>query len=714
MGGKGPPFDAAGVTIAAVVLAPLLLILAALQGADPYPVYVWRFGGPRAGPEWAAAIRKLGFTGTNVEGAEDPARFADLQLPFYADHLVDRAVFHRDHDDPAWTAARGSYKSTASTAALQRNPSLADGAILSKIRETAAVRAARAGAAGAQFLSVADEPSFTAGLAPFDYDRSPAALESFRTFLQSRFPSVGDLSRAFARAWTRWNEVIAPTTNEVLAREWQHGAPWNFSDWTASRNHSDALFAEALGAAIGAARQAAPGKRVGFLGGLAPSAFGGYNWNRILALRPDVLEVYDAGAARDLVRTMAPSVELVDTTFLTDSFSQYPPALAPARLSWLFARGGRRAVAWANVALFDGEDSARPTAAARDLSARVASLRTLATKLEGSRPDFDPIGIVYSHASIQLGWLLDSRGDGARWIERLTSYELQHSTALASLEGWFRLCEDLGYSPRAIALDPAATRPALLILPRCLALSAQEVSVVRAWAAKGTSVIAEGRPALFDADLVGGGPSGALDDLFALRPHPFRGLQDANCQFTDGPGLTVLEPGLEAGNPRRYGPWIVHGHAMLCNISMASYRDDRLEPGNPRAFAVRRALADWFEMLGCPVKFVAWSIPRIPLSIHREVSPNGDVFLFVVSNVRRNPRLAQLANGPVRAFLTAAARSSPGAVLHIERIDGESPSDTQTTAGTEVEFLLDPLHFACFKIRTGIRRRARTPRRVVN
>ena len=137
-----------------------------------------------------------------------------------------------------------------------------------------------------------------------------------------------------------------------------------------------------------------------------------------MALEPGVLEVYDVGAARDLVRAMAPSIPLVDTTFCTARRGAFTPDLAPARLSWLFALGARASILWDNGALFEGPDPSKPTPLARALGARAAELRLLAREMEGAIPEFDSIGIVVSQPSVRVNWLFDARVDGASWIRR--------------------------------------------------------------------------------------------------------------------------------------------------------------------------------------------------------------------------------------------------------------------------------------------------------
>ncbi|MBI3818182.1 MAG: hypothetical protein HY286_05785 [Planctomycetes bacterium] len=671
---------------------------------DPFPVYVWRDQGPPTTAEWASAIRALGFSGTNVQGSGDARAITGLGLDFYVDGVASRPVFHRDPDDPIWEKNREFYFSTGAKSSLLREPSLDDPVIIDNLRKQTASRAAAAADAGARFISIIDEPSFTVGLDPFDYDYSPASIVQFQERVRAAFPQIQLLNRAWDCSYSDFKDIIPWTAGEIAAREWQKKGSFNFAPWAAARDHADQSFTEALGAAMDAARNAAPGRPVGFLGANAPGAYGGFDWGRLLALKPALLEVYDAGAARDLVRAMAPDVEFVDTTFATPNFTNYPPALAAARMSWLFARGGRGSIVWANSAMFENGDWKRSTALARALGERAKQLRSLAERMTGARVEFDNIGIVYSHPSIQIGWLLDSRADGNSRMRRSTSYELEHSTALASLEGWFRICEDLGYAPRAIdaRMLKSAAIPKVLILPRTLALSPEEASALRAHAAAGGVLLAEGRPAIFNNQLIGGTSRGALDDLFGIGELQFSGFVDANCNISvsatrNAAGLAILEPNLSAAAANAAPASVFEGkHSILYNISFTEYRDRRLESENEAARALREIVGRAFlQFLGPPPVSIVPG-PSIPLATSRE-RRGDDLFIYVSANARRNPARVQQAGAPISVTLQIRGVSAG----IVERLDAPAaePTIARSDGVTTLQFPLAPLHLALFRVR---------------
>jgi hypothetical protein len=615
---------------------------------------VWRNGGPKPDAAWAAALRALGFSGTNVEGAENPEFAAKLGLDFYADHLVPREMLHRDGQDPDFRAAYEGYLEKRTRELLVRKPSLCDLAALDQILTFAEGRAARARRYGARFVSITDEPSYTSWLTPLDFDQSPAGLDLYRRHLRQKYGTIEALNRAWDVNYASFAAAPLWTTDEIRAREWGHGPPWNFAPWSEARVFADAALAGALKIALDAARSLSspggPPVPAGFLGGQPPAAFGGYHWGMLTRLEPDVLEVYDVGAARDLVRALRPSVKLVDTTFLTGPSGPVPAELAATRLAWLFARGGRSAVVWDNASLFEEADCQRPTASAKELGARVSRLRELASRLDGAAPELDSVAIVLSQPSVRMGWLLDARRDGLTWPKRLATHEYEHSAILASLEGWFRLLEDLGYAPSAVdagdleALLTSPAAPRVLVFPRCLALDAADVKAIRAFLERGGTALFEGRPALFDASLRGGGPAGSLDDLWGLEKTPFTGFADENCEPAEGAprtkeGLLYLEPTLTSAAERSGNqPTFSARGAVLVNVSMAEYRDARLDAGSSAAVAARALLTPRLaEVLG-PAKVVA-SAPGVPISVQRERRGQA-LFLLLTPNVRRRPRFA--------------------------------------------------------------------------
>ena len=60
------------------------------------------------------------------------------------------------------------------------------------------------------------------------------------------------------------------------------------------------------------------------------------------------------------------------------------------------------------------------------------------------------VAVLHSMPSTRLHWLLDTRYDGATWVNRLTSYEDESSSEALNREAWAALLSDLGLSYRFV------------------------------------------------------------------------------------------------------------------------------------------------------------------------------------------------------------------------------------------------------------------------
>jgi hypothetical protein len=76
----------------------------------------------------------------------------------------------------------------------------------------------------------------------------------------------------------------------------------------------------------------------------------------------------------------------------------------------------------------------------------------LGALLINSRRDTDPVGMLYSPASVRVQWLLDRRASRADWSRRNASAEYQDDATRAATRKFTRLVEHRGLQPRFVAL----------------------------------------------------------------------------------------------------------------------------------------------------------------------------------------------------------------------------------------------------------------------
>jgi hypothetical protein len=141
---------------------------------------------------------------------------------------------------------------------------------------------------------------------------------------------------------------------------------------------------------------------------------------------------------------------------------------------------------------------------------------------ERDRPQ---IAIHYSHPSVQVAWMLDSREDGDTWPRRFSSWEASHSRLTRVRSSWTKLIQDLG-----LQYDFVSTQQILdgvleergyraLVLPQSMAIGSEEAARIKAFVRAGGTAIADFLPGVFD-EHGQRRTTGVLDGLFGVRRIP--------------------------------------------------------------------------------------------------------------------------------------------------------------------------------------------------
>jgi hypothetical protein len=101
--------------------------------------------------------------------------------------------------------------------------------------------------------------------------------------------------------------------------------------------------------------------------------------------------------------------------------------------------------------------------------------------------EYDPIAIHYSQASIQVAWLIESTADGATWPRRFSSHEGRHNRHARVRNGWLKLLQDMGYSPRFVSTEQIEKgelergKYRILVMPQSYAVGDKEAASIAAW-----------------------------------------------------------------------------------------------------------------------------------------------------------------------------------------------------------------------------------------
>ena len=192
---------------------------------------------------------------------------------------------------------------------------------------------------------------------------------------------------------------------------------WTVADFDASQlmdqwTFNDSYWNNFLGDLVEYANSSTRDTPCGFVGGQAPNAFGGYDYAKLMR-KVQFIEAYNIGSSQAIIRSFNPhnAMPTVTTHFhkaVDDTVWQ---------IWYYLAHGNRGFIGWVEN-WFDGDKRRSP------------GTTQVAPHLPRGRPEDRPADdrapsgsttawpLYYSHASIQLGWILDAEAHGKTWINR--------------------------------------------------------------------------------------------------------------------------------------------------------------------------------------------------------------------------------------------------------------------------------------------------------
>jgi hypothetical protein len=486
---------------------------------------------PEKLPLFFERLRELGITTAMVFGDADPRPLLDNNLPYYVENLVNRGLCLKFNSKVAdWDKFVTEWARTGRPeTALARDYCLDDPAWQSESRATVERIVAKNAANHPLAYDLRDELSTTLSANPFDYDYNAIALEHFRQWLTTKYPSVESLNAEWATQYRSWEQVRPFTTDQIKNRmssgealpkgnpDWQRlqqtrfdlseaartPVRWNFAPWADFRTYMDVSLARALDNLRQAAHAADPATPVGIEGTQMPHAFGGYDLWRLSQVL-DWVEPYDIAGAREIFGSFMGERPIVTTVFESET----NPALR--RLWHLLLEGDRGCLVWWSEDCIDWKSSDwKLTRKAKALQPVLHEMTSPLAQLFLRSPRvYDPVFLHYSQTSIQVDWLLESTVDGSTWLRRFSSFESEHNQMAKNRRAWLKALQDLGYSPRFLASEQiekgalAGSTNIVLVLPNSWALSDTERQQITTCFGKdagaGNTLLAEGPAGVFD------------------------------------------------------------------------------------------------------------------------------------------------------------------------------------------------------------------------
>ncbi len=522
---------------------------------DSYRTIMWVGDSAARKPEkldlFYQRLREMGINTAMVYGDADPQSLVKNKVPYYVENIVNTGLclkFNSKVTD--WDKFVTEWARTGRPeSALMRDYCLDDPQWQNGARKQMRDIAAKNREHNPIAYDIRDELSTTISANPFDYDFNPVCLGAFREWLKTQYRDLAALNQEWETQFASWQDVKPFTTDQIKNRmasgnplprgkpDWQQvqslkfdpgaaqkdRARWNFSPWADFRTYMDLSLARVLDDLRRAAHEIDPRTPVGIEGTQMPHAFGGYDLWRLSQVL-DWVEPYDIGNAREIFGSFMAKKPIVSTVFEADADH------ASRRLWHLLLEGDRGCIVWWSEDCIDWKtEDYQLTLKAKALAPVLGEMISpLAQLFLRATREYDPIYIVYSQPSIQVDWLLESTVDGSTWLRRFSSYEADHNQMAKVRDGWLKVFQDLGFSPRFISTDQLVGLPApesgptVLVLPTAWALSDREImGGVRRFLGTGKpgqagrAVFCDVTPGLFDEHGKFRGGNG-LSDYFPL------------------------------------------------------------------------------------------------------------------------------------------------------------------------------------------------------
>lgn len=488
---------------------------------------------PEKLPLFFQRLREMGVDTGMVSGDANPRLMLDNQFPYYVENAINRGLCLKWNSKVRdWDKVVAQWRKNGSPeSALVRDFCLDDPQWRAWATKEMQSIARKNAPHSPLAYDIRDELSTTISANPFDYDFNPIALAKFREWLRGQYKELAAVNAEWETRFASWDDVKPFTTDQIKNRmasgdaiprgapDWQavqrikfdptsaekNRTRWNFSPWCDFRSYMDASLASALDDIRRASHAADPRTPVGIEGTQMPDAFGGYDLWRLSQVL-DWIEPYDIGNSREILGSFMPGKPIVTTVFEKDTRH------ASRRLWHLLLEGDRGCIVWWSEDCIDwkSEDYAL-TAKAKALAPVFTELKSpLAALFLRATPERDPIFLLYSQASIQVDWLMESTVDGSTWLRRFSSFESDHNLAAKKRNGWLKLFQDLGYSPQFIAADTLSftfnpqAPSAVMVLSETRALSYPQAHAVAMLldcppGSSGNVIFSDAPPAQFDA-----------------------------------------------------------------------------------------------------------------------------------------------------------------------------------------------------------------------
>lgn len=481
-----------------------------------FAVLVWQYKTPPPGPAAERAYEALNLAGIHLDDgfSQELYRFARSQnYEYYLDHAAGKGDLHLLSSE--WEPFHEAYKKNRTRPIRPRV--LLDPAVRKRLLDRLRANIPRAKEGFCLAYAFDDEISTTSFIAPVDLCWAPESLTAFRRWLERRYGSLDALNAQWDTHYTTFDEAL-PLTVDDLREVWTKPfSEWNLSRWADHREFMDDVLAELLIELRDEANRLDDQRPAGFVGGQAPSAYGGYDYAK-LARALQWMEAYDIGATDAILRSFWGSRKPRMQTFFATSHLH-----VDRWFLWnALVRGNRGVIVWPelNGKLWFQNDTVLPELL--PLAPTFGEIQgPLGEIFIGAEPLTDGVGIYYSQPSLRVSWMMDAQAHGETWVNRSSSLNNANASDILNRLAWTKWLEDCGIGYEFVSyLDVQEgqvdwNRYRVIILPRTFALSQREIAALEEFVRKGGVLIADYGTGLFDEHGKGRN-RGGLDHLFGI------------------------------------------------------------------------------------------------------------------------------------------------------------------------------------------------------
>lgn len=384
------------------------------------------------------------------------------------------------------------YAKTGNKLLLVRKPCLSDPAFLTKYTKAFTDMGKKNYKYGNRFYWMGDEQSITGyGGTPVDFCFSEHCLKEFRKFVKDKYKTLDELNAQWNTRFTDWDKVLPFTKDEI----WKDKAS-SVAGWADHLEFMDGRLENVAKILFAALRKNDPDARTSLSGTQPSTAYGGMDWGRLMKHFNGLMN-YGLGGQFEIQRSLRKDAELMPWEFGYTRSSPYR--------TWRALFCGMRGMfgfSWYTLCNPDG---------------------TPAPQLEIVQR---PIGIIKS--GLGLHWInnvQEPAGAALLFSQRSIRgafIEKRHRSRNTSFDKYNRLLRNCGYNFNYITSEQLEAGILIkdnykqLILMDANAMSDAEVAAVKAFAARGGKVFAEGVPARRYANCRLR-PAPALESIFKIK-----------------------------------------------------------------------------------------------------------------------------------------------------------------------------------------------------